>query len=272
MEQDYTATEKQIYAILLAVGLLYVFAKVAYQYFTEEKFTVYNVFHPVKSISAKERQFISKNILPYQYFNQEEKKRFLKRFAWFKSKKRFAFRGEIENKDEIKAYVSASATLVTMGLQDFRFEKSISRVVVYPSEYYSRISARHHIGEYNPRLRVLVFSIEALKKGFQIPNDNINLGIHEVAHALMIETHKKTSWEAMRFKVGLRRLKSIFDTEDFQERLKKDQFFRAYGKTNFHEFFAVLVEHFIENPKELEKRYSQMHSYLKRMLNLNPRV
>nr|WP_299174749.1 zinc-dependent peptidase [uncultured Allomuricauda sp.] len=264
-----TATQKEIAALVLAVGLLYVFARVGYQQFFGERFTFYNVFHPVRRITAKERQFISDFLIPYQQFNPEQKKTFLKRFIWFKSKKKFVFYNGITNEKQIKAYVSASAALLTMGMRDFRFERSISRIIIYPDNYYSRIGKNHHIGEYNPRLKTLVFSAEDLENGFKIPNDNRNLGIHEVAHALMFETRKKSSWEARRFRVGLTRIKNIYNQEGFQKELATSTYFRAYGKTNFYEFFAVIMENFIESPAEFAKKHPDLYDTMRRMLNFD---
>lgn len=264
-----SATQKEIAALILAVGLLYVFARVGYQQFFGERFTFYNVFHPVRRITAKERQFISDFLIPYQQFNAEQKKTFLRRFAWFKSKKKFVFYNGITNEKQIKAYVSASAALLTMGMRDFRFERSISRIIIYPDNYYSRIGKNHHIGEYNPRLKILVFSAEDLENGFKIPNDNRNLGIHEVAHALMFETRKKSSWEARRFKVGLARIKNIYNQEGFQKDLAASTYFRAYGKTNFYEFFAVIMENFIESPAEFSGKYPDLYDTMRRMLNFD---
>ncbi len=269
MEVGLSETEKQIAALVLAVGLLYVFARVGYQYFFGERFTFYNIFHPVRRITAKERQFITEFLIPFQQFSAEQKRTFLKRFAWFKSKKDFVFYGEIANSEEIKAYVSASATLLTMGMRDFRFERSIARVIVYPNTYYSRIGKNHHIGEFNPNLKILVFSAEDLEKGFKIPNDNLNLGIHEVAHALMFETRSKSSWEARRFKVGLAQIKRIYDQADFQKDLKKSTYFRAYGKKNFYEFFAVIMENFIESPAEFSNKHPDLYYTIRRMLNFD---
>ncbi|WP_298791374.1 zinc-dependent peptidase [uncultured Allomuricauda sp.] len=264
-----TETQKEIAALVLAVGLLYVFARVGYQQFFGERFTFYNVFHPVRRITAKERQFISDFLIPYQQFNPEQKKTFLKRFIWFKSKKKFVFYNGITNEKQIKAYVSASAALLSMGMRDFRFERSISRIIIYPDNYYSRIGKNHHIGEYNPRLKILVFSAEDLENGFKIPNDNRNLGIHEVAHALMFETRKKSSWEARRFRVGLTRIKNIYNQEGFQRELATSTYFRAYGKTNFYEFFAVIMENFIESPAEFSKKHPDLYDTMRRMLNFD---
>ncbi|MEX0363182.1 MAG: zinc-dependent peptidase [Allomuricauda sp.] len=263
-----TPTQKEIAALVLAVGLLYVFARVGYQQFFGERFTFYNVFHPVRRITARERNFISSFLLPYRQYNDKERKTFLKRFAWFKSKKPFVFYGDIENKEEIKAYVSASAILLTMGMNDFRFERSISRIIIYPDKYYSRIGKSHHIGEYNPNLRILVFSAEDLAKGFRIPNDNRNLGIHEVAHALMFETRKKASWEARRFKVGLVQIKNIFESREFQDTLSNTDYFRDYGMTNFYEFFAVMAENFVESPKQFKSEFAELYDTVKRMFNM----
>jgi Mlc titration factor MtfA (ptsG expression regulator) len=253
--------------ISLFLGLVLVFVKIVYEYFLHERFTFFNLFHPIQPITAKERHFISSFLVPFQTFNSEQKRLFLNRFSWFKSKKPFVFYGEIENKEEIKAYVSASAILMTMGMKNFRFEKSISRIIIYPSQYYSNIDKRHHLGEYNPRLKTLVFSAKALKEGFRIPNDNRNLGLHEVAHALFFENRSKSSWEARKFKVGLTKLREVFDSTSFKERVNSSNYFREYAKTNFIEFFAVLVESFFESPKSLEEEFPELYFYLKKMLN-----
>lgn len=261
--------QKEILAVILALGLLYVFAKVAYEYFLKERFSIYNVLHPVRRISTRERHFISSFLVPFTQFSPKQRKQFLKRFAWFKSKKPFVFYGTIENKEEIKAYVSASAILLTMGMEDFRYEKSISRIIVYPNQYYSKIGKSHHIGEYNPNLKILVFSAEDLIKGYEISNDNRNLGIHEIAHALMFETRKKSSWEARKFKVGLTKIKQIYDMPEFQERLEHSDYFRAYVNANFYEFFAVILENFVETPKEFKVEFPGIFDTLKRMLNID---
>lgn len=267
--QQVSESDKEIAAIILVVGLFIVFSKAIYENSLNERFTLYNLFHPIKKITARERLFILNFLKPFYDLTPLQRKEFLVRFAWFKSKKHFVFYGNIENKEEIKAYVAASAVLLTLGLRNYRFEKSIKRVIVYPSKYYSKISKNHHVGEYNPRLRTLVFSAESLKDGFEIPNDNINLGIHEVAHALMIETFKKNNFEAERFQFGLAKVKELFDDESFSFRLSESSYFRDYGKTNFVEFFAVATENFVETPSQFKKDFPNLYEIVRRMLNLD---
>ncbi|RIV46844.1 zinc-dependent peptidase [Flagellimonas pelagia] len=267
--QQISEADKQLAAIILMCGLFFVMAKAVYENVKKERLTLFNLLHPVKKITAKERQFISQFLQPFHILNSDQRRTFLERFAWFKSKKPFIFYGNIENKEEIKAYVTASAVLLTLGMNNYRFEKSIVRVIIYPSKYYSKISRRHHIGEYNPRLRTLVFSAEGLKDGFGIPNDNVNLGVHEVAHALMIETLRKPSFEAKSFQVGLAKIKELFESDAFSERLSQSTYFREYGQTNFVEFFAVITENFVETPQMFKQDFPDLYEIVRRMYNFD---
>lgn len=264
-----TELQEQIVGIFLVLGLIWALTKIFYERITKEKFTVSNIVHPIGRITTRERHFIAEFLVPYRHFSTDQKRAFLKRFAWFKSKKPFVFYGGIENEEEIKAYITASAIVLTMGMQNFRFQRSVSRIVVYPSKYYSNISERHHVGEYNPGLKTLVFSADDLEKGFEIPNDNMNLGIHEMAHALCFETGRKKNWEARRFQFGLRKLTQAFNNPSFMQDLKNDGFFREYGQKNVFEFFAVITETYIENPATFLKKYPQLYQTIRIMYNFD---
>ena len=267
--QQISDADKQVAAVILAVGLLYVFVKVVYEYYAREQFTLFNIFHPVKKITAQERNFIAGFLLPYQNFDPAQRRLFLKRFAWFKSKKHFVFYGDTRNQEQIKSYVAASAILLTMGWRKFQFERSISRIIIYPDSYYSKIGRNHHIGEYNPRLRTLVFSADDLEKGFRIPNDNLNLGIHEVAHAILFEIRKSSAPDAKRFKAGLIRVRKLLEDSNFQEKLMTTKYFREYGKTNIIEFIAVATESFVESPEVFQVEFPKLYALLRGMYNFD---
>lgn len=261
----FSEADKEVAALILVIGLVYVLVKVTYEHFVKEKFTLFHIIHPVQKITAKERQFIASFLMPFNSFDSSQKRLFLKRFSWFRSKMKFTFYGTIGNKEELKAYVSASAVLLTMGMRSFQYVNSVKRIVFYPSKYYSKINRRHHLGEYNPRLKILVFAADTLKEGFQIPNDNINLGIHECSHALCYEMKKNIFWESRRFRYGLRKLNAYFNDSDFMEGLEKEGFFRAYAHENVLEFFAVLTESLVESPFEFKTKHPQLHTVLQTM-------
>ena len=45
------------------------------------------------------------------------------------------------------------------------------------------------------------------------------------------------------------------------------KYFRAYAYTNQYEFFAVLLESFIETPLEFQARFPEFNNYMRQMLN-----
>ena len=256
-------------AVVLALGLSFVFLKALYEHYTGERFTLFNMLHPVRKITAKERHFIASFLKPYQQFDASGKRRFLKRFAWLKSKKKFVFYGNISNEEEIKAYVVSSAVLLTMGMKTFQYRNSVRRIVVYPSQYYSKINRQHHLGEYNPRLKVLVFAADALKQGFDIPNDGINLGLHELSHALCYEMRPNGKWENKRFHVGLKKLREFLKDRQAVEKLSKEAFFRDYAYRNVFEFFAILTECYVESPTRFRNLYPGLYRTLQIMYNMD---
>lgn len=261
--------DKAIAAVLLALGLCFVFIKVLYEYYKGERFTLFNILHPVQKITDRERHFIASFLKQYQHFDASGKRTFLKRFSWLKSKKKFVFYGNISNEEEIKAYVVSSAVLLTMGMKTFQYQNSVRRVIVYPSQYYSKINKQHHLGEYNPRLKILVFAADALKQGFDIPNDGINLGIHELSHALCYEMQPNGKWENKRFHVGLRKLREFLKDKQMVEKLGKEAFFRDYAYRNVFEFFAILTECYVESPIKFLDLYPKLYRTLQIMYNFD---
>ena len=98
----------------------------------------------------------------------------------------------------------------------------------------------------------MVFAADTLKKGFEDDTDNLNLAIHEFAHALCFETHNKNSWEALRFQWGFKKLNAIYEDPVEKEKIKESGYFRSYGSRNVFEFFSVVVEHYVETPELLQ--------------------
>jgi len=155
-------------------------------------------------------------------------------------------------------------------------EKCNNRIIWYRSRkkfvFYgtnSRINRRHHLGEYNPHFKTVIFSADKIWEGFEIVDDNINLAMHEFAHALTADMMKKNSWQARRFRVGLKKMKQLFLQEAFVKKVAEAPYFREYGMTNLQEFFSVAVENYVETPVEFLNQYPQLYAIIKRMLNFD---
>lgn len=258
--------EPQHFAILAGTYILGHLLYIAYY-----AFDLYhlNPFVRLKPLTAKEEKVLVKNFPMYGRLPQKYKQRCNDRIVWFRSKKHFVFYGDTPKPEELKLVLSASLVFMTLGLKNYKMQRSLLRIIIYPSQYYSRIRRRHHLGEYNPKFKTLIFSADRIWEGFAIPNDNINLAIHEFAHALSFEMLKKGSWEARRFRLGIRMIRDLFDTEDFRTKVVTSQYFREYGFTDLQEFFSVAVENYFETPSVFHSEFPELFYILQRMLNFD---
>ncbi|MEO9892212.1 zinc-dependent peptidase [Aurantibacter sp.] len=228
-----------------------------------------NPFVRITPLSSTDKTYLSNTFPIYSKLPQGIKEKCEKRISWFRSRKKMVFYGDVENKKELRLLLSASAVFMTLGLKQYKMRRSVLRIIIYPSKYYSRINKRHHLGEYNPRLKAVIFSADTIIQGFKIPDDNINLAMHEFGHALSFEMVKKSTWEARKFRVGLRKIKELFGHEDFREKIAASNYFRAYGLTNLQEFFAVAVENYMETPSIFLKDFPELYAIIQRMLNFD---
>lgn len=228
-----------------------------------------NPFVRLKALSVDEQGLIADNIPIYDRLPDKYRQKCNNRIIWIRSKKKFVFYGEIEKQDELVLILSAALVLMTLGLQNYKMLRSLLRVVVYPASYYSKIERRHHLGEYNPRLKTLVLSADKIWEGFEIPDDNKNLAVHEFAHALSFEMLRKNSWEAKRFQVGIRKIAKLFQKDGFRSKLVSSQYFREYGLTNLQEFFSVAVENYFETASIFHNDFPELFDIIQRMLNFD---
>lgn len=217
-------------------------------------------------LTTLEIRIISENLPMYNLLSKEQQEKFRKRVTRFRANKEFVFSAKGVNNDKIQLLLCATATLLTMGFRDYRIT-SVERILIYPSEYFSRITRQNHLGEYNPNLKLLVFSAEHILEGFEDVRDNLNLGVHEFAHALIFNFKNKYSNNAQKFNKGLSQIEKQLLDSIFLERVESTEYFREYAKTNIHEFFAVTLENFVETPSDFIADFPELYSIITKMLN-----
>ena len=103
-----------------------------------------------------------------------------------------------------------------------------------------------------------------------IENDNLNLGIHELTHAIHINSIKERDISSTIFSDSFKELTQLLiDKPELREKLVESDYFRKYAFTNQFEFLAVIMETFIETPKEFQSHFPEVYSKTKQMLNFN---
>jgi len=181
--------------------------------------------------------------------------------------KKFIGREGLVITDEIKVLISAAAIQLTFGLKDYMISH-LYAINVFPRIFFSKYLNANLKG-LNTQSGVLSLSWNDFKEGFAVEDDKINLGLHELAHALYIDLDEEGNYDE-HFSAYFEKWEDVAMKDYLELKEKKTTFLRGYGGTNMHEFFAVCVEHFFEAPKEFKKQLPHLYNYLMLMLNQDP--
>jgi Mlc titration factor MtfA (ptsG expression regulator) len=203
----------------------------------------------------------------YQPLSVAAKARFRQRTLDFIGSKQFIGAEGLAITDEMKVLVSALAVQLTFGLQNY-FISFFHTIRLYPSTFYSRMAGARLKGG-TSESGLIQLSWADLVSGVDNPGDKINLGLHELAHALEIGVMKGSDFDQT-FASYYEFWQDQADSEFTRMHAGEKSFLRAYGGTNEHEFFAVCVEHFFEAPQEFNSRLPQIYLHLTILLNQDP--
>ena len=239
-------------------------------YVMRKKRPLYNhVYLKLRKLNSNEQSILRNRFKFYKKFNEKQKLHFEHRVASFIIDKTFIGREGQQITDDIKVLVSATAVMLTFGFRDF-YIGLMDKIFVYPDEFYSNMNDAYHKGEFNPRLNALVISWKHFEQGFNISNDNLNLGIHEFAHAIHLNSMKERDVSSTIFKDSFKELTDyLSENKSLRDELIASEYFRDYAFTNQFEFLAVVIESFIETPTEFKNQFPKIYSYTKQMLNFN---
>ena len=211
---------------------------------------------------------IQKYLKYYQQLNSSEKVFFEKRVQKFINQKQFIARGMDKITDEMKALIAGAAIQLTFGHPSIYFAH-FKRILVYPDSYYSEISRRYHKGEVNMG-GLIVLSWKNFAEGYMNNEDGLNLGLHEMAHALHLENATTNEEYGFLDDDVLKVWTDLCYKEIDKMKGGKSDFFRSYAITNSQEFFAVAVENFFERSQEFKERHPKLYDSLTKILNQDP--
>lgn len=260
-----------IFLIALLIMILYFgFKMVEMAYVMKHKRPLYNHFYfKLQRLTPNQKSILKNNFHFYSELNHKQKTYFEHRVVKFIDDKTFIGRDGFLVTDEAKVLISATAVMLTFGFRDF-YIGLIDKVFVYPMPFYSTTNENHHKGEFNPKLKSIVFSWEDFKHGYNIGDDNLNLGIHEFAHAIHLNSIKERDVSSTIFKDSFKELTTMLsNNKSLRDKLVASKYFRAYAYENQFEFLAVLIEYFFETPLEFKTQFPKIYGKVKQMLNFN---
>jgi len=202
----------------------------------------------------------------YSKLNETNKQRFLKRVYNFRKIKSFHFSG-LESREEIMVLISAAAVQVSFGLKNYRLP-FFSDIYVLADAYLALNAKEQYIGHVSPT--GIYISWKHFVQGFADYNDGFNVALHEMAHALHHENFINETGIDWDFRQDFDKLPSIYGPLMTKAIIERRSYLRGYAFTNFHEFWAVSVEYFFENPQSLKDNLPQLYAILCDTLNQDP--
>jgi len=213
------------------------------------------------------RAILQKRYLYYISLSPELKQAFEKRVKRFIATKSFIIPGN-ETYKEVPVLLSAAAVQLTFGLQQFEL----------PWFQYIRIHPEEYFADDPNALRVLAGHVESnmitvawnhFLKGIEDDHDGVNVGLHEMAHALyyqqvIINKGKKN--------VFIKELSEVMEeSEDIYALKHKHKIlYSDNAYKNLQEFWAESIELFFERPEAMKICYPELFENLKELLNQDP--
>jgi Mlc titration factor MtfA (ptsG expression regulator) len=226
-----------------------------------------------KREEERRRFFKNNKQIAYDLFNQNNyfkqmpdklKWQFVLRIMLFIESKEFVVKKMDPITFEQKAKIAFPAIQLTLGLENFTFDH-FKKIILYPTKYRSINQNVYYEGEVNTK-GAIVLSLENFEKGYNDYHDGINLGLHEMAHALRFNSFFRKYDNS---KLNEQFVKFRLETNDEYIGLKTkiSSIFRTYAQSNYEEFFAVCIENFFERPLELKAEFPQLFDEIKELLN-----
>ena len=173
----------------------------------------------------------------------------------------------MEKSDDTATLVSSSAVQVTFGLKNYQL-LHFKDIYILADAYHMDDDVELYVGHVAPE--GIYLSWKHFLYGYTQNNDNINVAVHEMAHALLynnffakygIDAHFRLNYEKFSNSTGPILADVITNRRSY---------LRSYAFSNLHEFWAVSVEAFFENPKGLKENMPDLFHALCRVLNQDP--
>ena len=223
-------------------------------------------YFKLKKLTTAQKYIVSQEFTFYKKLSHKHKKYFEHRVASFLANYQIVGKDSFELTDRSRVLIASTYIMLTFGMRRYLITV-FNKIIIYPESYLSQITGEYHKGEFNPGLKIIVFSWTDFEEGYRYENDNLNLGLHEFSHALYFHGLKGRDQSSVVFADEYTKLQKYLVEPDVLSKLIESNYFRIYGYTNKVEFFAVVLEHFFETPHVFKSEFPALYQIVKNMIN-----
>jgi len=202
----------------------------------------------------------------YRYLEQSEKKRFRLRLFRLLNVMAFGSMKMPEVTREMRVVIGSAIIEITFGLANY-LPTRFTTVEVLPYRYMYPGYGEPFLGHIDFNQNKIYFSWDDVRTGYLVPDDAVNVALHEMAHVLEAEN-------------GINEIfTNFFDRVEWNQwaqqafnkmqviRNQRNRFLKNYGGINMTEMFAVCIEAFFEQPQEFRKSLPIIYQKMVDLLN-----
>jgi Mlc titration factor MtfA (ptsG expression regulator) len=218
-----------------------------------------------KKLKLNQRQILTHEFPFYNRLSVKRKMYFEHRVKAFIANYQF-IGNEIIITEQMQMLIAGTYVMLTFGMRNY-LVGLLDKIIIYPSSYYSTVKKEYHKGEFNPRMKTIVFSWEDFLLGHSTSNDNINLGLHEFSHLLHFHCLKSNDPSAIVFFDEFNEVIKYYTDQNLNSELQIKGYFRRYAYENQFEFLSVVLEHFFETPAVFKTTHPELYGHIAKMIN-----
>lgn len=236
-----------------------------------------------KPLPEQWKQFLDKYIDLYRLLPLDLKEQLHGHIQIFLSEKRIIGAKGFTIDDSIRLTIAAQACLLLLNKEKVTYFTGLRDIIVYPGSYKAPQTRRvggidieethWRQGEAWGQRGQVILSWQNILQDLQMGNGH-NLVIHEFAHQLDRENGAWDGTPVLENREHYKLWGNVFTSaySDLRRRIhsRRPSVINTYGATNESEFFAVVSEHFFDQPWVLDEYYPKLYDALKLYYKLDP--
>ena len=230
-------------------------------------------------------RILSGNVDAYSRLPADQPPQLQKLVQVFVAEKKFIGSGGVQIDDEIKVTVAGQACILLLGLPELGVYPRVHEIIVYPHDFGEVVEA---VGPDGRRYRIpaelagqawhrgpVVLDWDSVEHSVYSPCDGYNVVYHEFAHALDMQSGGRADGiPPLATKEQLAAWSRVFDAaySTFREAAQRGEptFIDPYGASSPAEFFAVVTEHFFEQPRRMRAKHPELYEQLRLFYRQDP--
>lgn len=235
----------------------------------------------------EQRAVLRRNVGHYARLHADEQQRLRDLVQVFVAEKHWEGCGGLSLNDEMKFTIAAQACMLILELPH-RLYENVESIFVYPSavlrpEQEQGVFVRSPglvasgpialLGEAHVRGPVVLAWDRVLRDG-RAARDGHNLVYHEFAHKLDMVDGSPDGTPPLVSREQRERWREVCERAFLELRRRTQRgertFIDDYGSTNEAEFFAVVTEHFFDQPRALQKAQPELYDVLSAFYRQDP--